>query len=104
MLTPHYLSEKRQMKKEGSPDPEKWNRSKKNGQWVQAFGLISVVVADLVGYTLAGIGLGYLLFKYAGVPKWFVGITSLLGFGGAIYQLNRFARRQMKRAKERDGV
>lgn len=64
--------------------------------WVRKLGLLSVIVVDLVGYTGAGIGLGYLMWKKLGMPWWVLLLTSLAGLGLAMYHLYRVAEKDFE--------
>ncbi|MBY0469878.1 hypothetical protein K2X30_01835 [bacterium] len=58
--------------------------------WVRKFGLFGVVVVDLLGYSVAGFGLGYLAWQKLGWPWWILLITCPAGLILAfwkIYQL-----------------
>lgn len=62
--------------------------------WARSLGLFGVIVTDLVGYTTAGAGLGYLAHIHLGVPKGWMIITTLLGFSAALWQLYRLVAKQ----------
>jgi hypothetical protein len=64
--------------------------------WVRQFGLFSVIVADLAGYTGAGIALGYLAWKKLGAPWWVLPLTSLIGLTLAMVKLHRMSRKDME--------
>lgn len=56
-------------------------------EWVRNLGLFSVIVVDLIGYTGAGIALGYLVWKKWNAPWWVLLLTSLAGLGLAMYRV-----------------
>ena len=59
--------------------------------WVRKVGLLGVIVVDLLGYSGAGIGIGYLLWKKLGMPWWVLLLTSMAGLSLAMYRLYRMA-------------
>ncbi len=60
-------------------------------EWVRSLGLFWVIIADLIGCTGAGLGIGYLAFRKWGAPWWVLLITTLAGLGLAMYRLNIMA-------------
>lgn len=62
-------------------------------EWVRQFGLFGVIVADFVGLTVAGFGVGYLAWTKLGAPWWLMIITGLLGVGLAVYRLILLSKR-----------
>jgi hypothetical protein len=68
---------------ETPPDPRDTDRA----TWVKSMALYSAVVADLLGYTGAGIALGYLAWAKLGLPWWVLLLSSLAGFSLAMYRL-----------------
>lgn len=56
-------------------------------KWVRTVGLFSVIVTDLIGYTGAGIGLGYLAWSKWGAPWWVLLLSSMAGLIVAFYRL-----------------
>ena len=61
------------------------NSEKKN--WAKSLGLLSVITVDLLGYTGAGIGIGYWLWKKAGFPWWVLLLFTMAGLTLAFYRL-----------------
>lgn len=57
------------------------------------WGLVSVIVADLVGYSLGGLALGYLGWKYVNLPSWTVLVTAMAGLILAMRQIYRIYKR-----------
>ena len=55
--------------------------------WIKSMAVYSAVLADLLGFTGAGIGLGYLAWAKFGFPWWFLLLMSLAGFTLAMYRL-----------------
>lgn len=68
---------------QGRPDPKNWAR---------LLGLMTVIVTDLVAYSGAGVGLGYLLYVKLGAPWWVLIPTTGAGLGLAMYQIYKRAR------------
>jgi len=66
-----------------------------DNHWAAGLGLLSVVTADLVGYTGAGAGLGYLLWKKAGLTIWALVVCSLLGLALAFYRIYQVSKKEM---------
>lgn len=60
---------------------------------LKSIGLLSIVVADLVGYTGAGIGLGWYLTKYWSAPWWCLLLTSIAGLTLAFYQIYKVSKK-----------
>ena len=42
-------------------------------------GLLSVIIADLLGYTGAGLAIGWYAWKNWGAPMWLMAVLSLIG-------------------------
>ena len=68
----------------------------------RALGLFSVIVADLVGYTGAGVGLGYLVYKKWNAPWWVLLIFSVAGLIVAMYQLYLVSKREWADSQNTD--
>jgi F0F1-type ATP synthase assembly protein I len=63
--------------------------------WVRTLGLFGVIVSDLLGFTGAGVALGYLAWSKFGFPWWILLVTSLLGLAMAMYRLYKMSQRDM---------
>lgn len=74
------------------PDPGEGENSQ---SLMRKFGLFSIVVFDLLAYTGAGVGVGYLAWRRWGFPWWFLLITTFAGLGMAFYQLYRISEREL---------
>ncbi len=61
-------------------------------EWIKSLGLLSVIVADLLGYTGAGVGIGYLAWAKWGAPWWVLVLTSMTGLALAMYRLYKMSR------------
>ena len=68
-------------------DPKEDEQSKDRRNWAKGLGLFSAITADLIGYTGAGIAVGYWLWKKAGFPWWVLPIFSSAGLALAFYRL-----------------
>ena len=53
----------------------------------KTLGRFGVIISDLVGFTGAGIGIGYLASKKWGAPPWVIMITALGGLVVAFYRI-----------------
>lgn len=56
-------------------------------------GLFSVIITELLGYTGAGIALGYWAWAKLGAPAWALPLAGLAGLILAFYQIFRLSRR-----------
>jgi hypothetical protein len=74
------------------PDSPQKN-AEQNG--LKKFGLFAVIVGDLMGYTGAGIGLGYLAWNKLGAPWWVLLITTLAGLSLAFYRVYQISQREL---------
>lgn len=79
----HRMGEKR-------PDPGS------DSSWLKKLGLFGVIVADLLGLTGAGIGLGYLVWNKLGFPWWSLLVTSGAGLALAMYRLFKLTEKDLK--------
>ncbi len=66
-----------------TPSEKEQDRS----NWTKSMAIYSAVLADLIGFTGAGIGLGYLGWAKLGFPWWFLLTLTLAGFFLAMYRL-----------------
>ncbi|OFZ79903.1 MAG: hypothetical protein A2583_06465 [Bdellovibrionales bacterium RIFOXYD1_FULL_53_11] len=64
--------------------------------WVKKFGLASVMMVDILGYSGAGVGIGYLAWNKLGWPWWVILLTSTAGLVLAMYRLYRMFIREMR--------
>jgi len=65
-------------------------------EWTKQLGLFTKLVTEAVAFPLSGAFLGYLLWRYLGVPKWLgIGILSGVGFCLFIYKLYKENKNQM---------
>jgi hypothetical protein len=62
--------------------------------WVKGLGLFSVIVGDLLGFTGAGVGIGYWAWKKWGAPWWVLLLTTTAGLGLAMWQMYRVSQRE----------
>lgn len=69
---------------------------KPNREWVRTLGIFSVIVTDLVGYTGAGVALGYFAWKKWGAPWWVVLGASLAGLALAMYRVYQVSQKVWK--------
>lgn len=67
-------------------------KSEEERNWVKSLGLFSLIISDLAGCTLLGVGGGYCLTHYLGAPSWVLMLTTLLGLILAFYRLIQFSK------------
>lgn len=65
-------------------------------KWAQSLGLFSLIVSELVGFTLGGLALGYGAHSYFGWPVWLAAITGLVGFSLGLYQVVRLSKKYLE--------
>lgn len=63
---------------------------------IKRWGLFSVVLGDLVGFTGAGFGLGYLAWTYWSAPSWVLLVTSIVGLILAFFRLYQHSQRDLE--------
>jgi hypothetical protein len=68
------------------PDPEQ------RPEWLK-LGLLTSITADLLGFTGAGVGLGYWAWAKWGAPWWVLLVSSMAGLGVAMYRLYLLSRK-----------
>lgn len=74
----------------GSKKEAQQERTRKYGR---GLAMVSVISADLVGLTGAGLAIGYGLWKKAGFPSWIMPLLAFIGLGLAFYQLSRLMKK-----------
>lgn len=62
-------------------------------EWLRALGVFGLIIADLVGFSCAGVGLGWTLYRYLGLPRLGIPVLGLLGLVLAFVQIQRVAKR-----------
>jgi F0F1-type ATP synthase assembly protein I len=60
-----------------------------DNSWVKGLGLYLVALTDLVGFTGAGLALGYFLYAKAGAPAWVMIPLALAGLALASWSIYR---------------
>ena len=60
--------------------------------WMVDLGMFAVIIGDVIGYTGAGVFLGWLAWKKLGWPWWTLLVTSLGGLALAFYRIYRMSR------------
>jgi hypothetical protein len=55
-------------------------------EWLKV-GLLSAITVDLLGFTGAGVGLGYWAWSRWGAPWWVLLLCSMAGLSAAMYRL-----------------
>ena len=64
-------------------------------QSLRKMGLIWVVISDIVGFTLAGVGLGYLLWGKLHWSVWVMILFPMLGLGLGFYQVYKATQKEL---------
>lgn len=59
------------------------------------FGLLTIILADLIGYPGIGLGLAYFAHSKWGAPLWLLMPTTLIGLVLAFYQIYRISKREL---------
>ena len=59
---------------------------------LKKLGLFAIIVADLFGYTSAGVGLGWLAWQKAGLHWSFLLFGGITGMGLAFYKIYKIGR------------
>jgi hypothetical protein len=67
----------------------------KDDNKLRKLGLFTVIVGDLMGYTGAGIGIGYLAWTKWGAPWWVLLLTSVAGLVLAFYQVYQVSQKEL---------
>jgi F0F1-type ATP synthase assembly protein I len=62
---------------------------------LRKLGLFAVILSELIGYTGAGIGIGYYLWAKWHAPWWVLLLSCLLGLTLAFYQLYQLTKKDI---------
>lgn len=62
---------------------------------MRSFGYFSLILGDLIGFTGAGIGIGYLAWKKWGAPWWVLLLASLGGLAISMIRLYKTTQRDV---------
>lgn len=75
----------------------KENRPEKdeNDGIFRKLGLFGIILGDLIGFTGAGIALGYLAWTKWGAPGWVVGVTGGVGMAIGFYRIYCLSKREL---------
>lgn len=60
---------------------------------IRGLSLLGITIADVLGSTGVGYGLGYLGHHQLGGPEWIILVLSLMGFAHGVYRLTQHAKR-----------
>jgi F0F1-type ATP synthase assembly protein I len=60
---------------------------------LRGLGLLQVILGEIFGFSLAGVGIGYLSSRYLGTPKLGMMVLGSVGLGVGMYRLYRMGRR-----------
>jgi F0F1-type ATP synthase assembly protein I len=69
------------------------SRAETQRRWMKGLGLFSIIVADVVGYSGAGVAVGYLAMTKLGAPWWVLVLTTLAGLSLGMYRLYQLSQR-----------
>lgn len=61
---------------------------------IRGLGLLQVVLVEVLGFSLIGVGLGFLGFKYLAFPQWGMGVGGFLGLTVGMVRLGRLNRKR----------
>ncbi len=86
---------KQQNHQESSESPKSGETPDQGGQ-LRQIGLLTVIVSELIGFTGAGVGLGYLAWSKWNAPWWVLVITSMAGLFLAFYRVYLLSKREFK--------
>jgi hypothetical protein len=64
------------------------NRAEKP-DWLKDLGLLGVITSEILGFTGAGVALGYLAATRLGWPRWVLPIFAMIGLTLAFYRIYR---------------
>jgi F0F1-type ATP synthase assembly protein I len=62
---------------------------------LKKLGLLTLIVSELLGYSLAGVGLGYLAWSKFKMPWWILLLSSMMGLGLAFYRINELSKKDL---------
>ena len=62
---------------------------------LRKFGLFAVIIGDLVGFTGAGVALGFWAWSKWGAPWWVMLLSSLFGMSCAFYKIYRMSQKEL---------
>ncbi|OFZ82580.1 MAG: hypothetical protein A3K03_06930 [Bdellovibrionales bacterium RIFOXYD1_FULL_44_7] len=66
-----------------------------DSNWARKLGLVAVVVTDILGYTGAGVALGWVLWDKVGLPWWILLLTSSAGLALGMYRLYKLSQKEL---------
>jgi hypothetical protein len=81
-------------------EPEQEDRTQSSqaserSQELRKLGLFTIIVSDLVGYTAAGMGLGYFAWTKWGAPWWVLLLSSVGGLSLAFYRIYQVSKKNL---------
>ena len=68
---------------------------KKPEQGLKKLGLLAVILTDIFGYSLAGIGLGYLAWTKLKLPIWVMILSSVAGLVVGFFRLYEITKKNL---------
>lgn len=70
-------------------------------EWVKQLSLFGIVSSLITGYSLGGVGLGYMLWRYASFPMWVSIVSGMAGLVLGSYRVSQVVKR-MNLSKENE--
>ncbi len=67
----------------------------KSDHILRKLGLLAVILGDILGYSLAGIGLGYLAWTKLKFPAWVMILSSVMGLFFGFYRLYEITKKEL---------
>jgi tetrahydromethanopterin S-methyltransferase subunit D len=74
---------------------ENSSENSKDGQGLKKLGLFAVIIGDLVGFTGAGVALGYFAMTKWEAPWWVLLLSTSAGLCLAFYQLYKISQKEL---------
>jgi F0F1-type ATP synthase assembly protein I len=74
--------------------PPKTDQESK-AKWLRGIGLLSIIVGDLVGFTGAGLGLGYLAWTKLHTSVWAMVLGGLVGLTLSMVKLYQLTKKDL---------
>ena len=71
-------------------------RSMTDKNWMRSLGYFSLIIGDLVGFTGAGIALGYFAWKKWNAPWWVILLSSVSGLTLSMYRLYKVTQKDFE--------
>jgi hypothetical protein len=63
--------------------------------WARSLGYFSIIIGEILGFSGAGIGIGYLAWSKWGAPWWVLLLCGMAGLAVSFYRLYRMTQRDV---------